>query len=98
MRPAGIVALQVGVENLQHLLDCLEPGAVALDPEVARPLDAGGAMLDLPVLQEELVGVAARPAAELAPPPANDGRSGASDAWRCAILSRRFRFGCCMGC
>jgi hypothetical protein len=61
MRPAGIVALQVGVENLQHLLDCLEPGAVALDPEVARPLDAGGAMLDLPVLQEELVGVAARP-------------------------------------
>ena len=34
MRPSVIVAVEVGVENRLHLLDGLEPGAPAFDPEV----------------------------------------------------------------
>ena len=34
MRPRGVVADEIGVENGLHLVDGLEPGAPSLDPEV----------------------------------------------------------------
>jgi hypothetical protein len=34
VRPAVIVAVEIGIENRLHLLDGLEPGAPAFDAEV----------------------------------------------------------------
>lgn len=80
MRPLVIVALEVAVEHDLHLLDGVELGVAALDPEVLveqraaqplddavrlGPLDPGDAVLDLLELQELIVGVAIRPAIKL---------------------------------
>jgi len=81
VRPTLIVALQVAIENGLHFLDGFEPCATSLDAEVLikqrtvqalddavglRALDAGGAVLDLLELQEQLVRMLIGPAAELA--------------------------------
>lgn len=81
VRPLGIIGLQVAVERDLHLVDGLEPGAPAFDPEVLveqgsvqpfddavglRPLHLGAAVRDALQLQEQLVGVAVLAAAELA--------------------------------
>ena len=77
----GVVGDEVGVEHGLHLLDGLEPGAATFDAEVLveqgavqalddavglRPLDPGLAVLDALELEEQLVGMAVGPAAELA--------------------------------
>ena len=81
VRPPGVVADHVGIEHGLHLLDGLEPGLAAFDPEVLvekgavqtlddavglRPADPGAFVLDAFELEEQLVGMAVGPAAELA--------------------------------
>ena len=88
MGPPGVVGLKIRIQILLHLLDGLVPGRAALDPKMLlekgavepldeaiglRPADPGGAVLDVLELQEELVGVAVRPAAVRAPVVAQDG-------------------------
>ncbi len=80
MGSLGVVDDQVGVEVGLHLLDGLVPLLAALDAEVLvekpavqaldeavglGPLDLGGAVFDVLGLEEEPVGVAVGPAAEL---------------------------------
>ena len=73
MRSFGIVFDEVLIKNDLHLLEGLEPGAAALDPEMLveqgavpalddaiglRPVDPGSLVLDVFELQKQLVGVA----------------------------------------
>lgn len=91
MRPFGVVVKQVSVEILLHGLHGLVPvfspgdaevlveqGAVqTFDEAVAlRPSHLGGAVFDALELQEQFVGVAVGPAAELASVVAQDGGDG----------------------
>ena len=88
MGPPGVVRDQVGVEVGLHLGDALvelgsahdaevfvEQGPVqVLDEAVGRgSADLGGAVLDVPELKEQLVGVMVGAAAELAPVVAQHG-------------------------
>jgi len=83
-----VVAVEEGVEIDLHLREVFIPGFAALDAEVfieegaveafeiavgLRPADLGGAVLDAFELEEELVGVLVRPAAELAAVVGEDG-------------------------
>ena len=80
MRPLGIVADQVAFQVFLHLLQgftellalldaqvLLKQGSVkpSGEPIALTPADLGGAVLDLFLLQEQLIGVSLRPAAEL---------------------------------
>jgi len=73
MRSLGIVLDEVKVEHGLHLVDGLEPGAAALDPEMLvearavqafddavglRPFDPGALVLDAFEPQEQFVGMA----------------------------------------
>lgn len=68
--PPGVVADHVGIEHGLHLLDGLEPGLAAFDPEVLveqsavqalddavglRPADTGPFVLDAFELEEQLI-------------------------------------------
>jgi hypothetical protein len=70
VRPSVIVALEVGIKHHLHLRDGLEPGAPALDAEVLveqgamQALDDAVALRPDVELQEQLLRMAVRPAAE----------------------------------
>jgi hypothetical protein len=73
VRPAMIVAVEAEVENRLHLLDGLEPGAPALDPEVLVEQGAMQALDDAvavrPVNPCGLVGDVGKGAGSASSPP-----------------------------